>query len=533
MKNFRSKSSLQSSLCILSLILGSACSHGGSEGEWPSYNRTIGSDRYAPQTSINASNVKNLKVLCQYDTKDTFAFQSGLIQVESAIFGTTDTDSFSINPETCVENWRAHEDFKGAKGNRGLAYLDGKVFRGTPGGSVIAYDAESGQKLWTTNLSDDAKGEAIKAAPIAFEGRIYVGNVGGDAKGGKGQVFALDAATGRIDWHFFLVPQNLKDVPKGSLGDSPSRLSGVWKNDKNLLVGGGGTWTSMTIDAKSRTLIIPGGNPAPEFVQGAYPGESLMQSSVTLLDTITGAYKKHFPLVLQDFHDWDVSSAPALVETKSGKSLLAVTPKNGMLYRIDLVAGNLLTEKAMTRIENVDAPVTAEGVRFCPGMLGGASWNGPAFDKENNLIFTGQVDWCATARLDPDFKAEKGEIWAGSKGIKIDLDDKAKSGGFVVASNADTGDKIWTHRTDFPVVAALTPTAAQILFAGDLGGNFFALDSKSGKRLWSTEVDGAIGAGIISYDAGKGQRIAVATGMSSPLWTDKKASAKILIYGLK
>src|SRR6185295_12502811 len=36
-------------------------------GDWPSYNRTVTSDRYSPLSEINTKNVGQLKVLCTYD----------------------------------------------------------------------------------------------------------------------------------------------------------------------------------------------------------------------------------------------------------------------------------------------------------------------------------------------------------------------------------------------------------------------------------------------------------------------------------
>jgi alcohol dehydrogenase (cytochrome c) len=37
-------------------------------GDWPSYNRTLASSRYAPLADLNNQNVQNLKVVCSYDT---------------------------------------------------------------------------------------------------------------------------------------------------------------------------------------------------------------------------------------------------------------------------------------------------------------------------------------------------------------------------------------------------------------------------------------------------------------------------------
>src|SRR5262245_28576879 len=41
---------------------------GATAGEWPSYNRTLTSERFSPLSEINIQNVSKLKVLCTYDT---------------------------------------------------------------------------------------------------------------------------------------------------------------------------------------------------------------------------------------------------------------------------------------------------------------------------------------------------------------------------------------------------------------------------------------------------------------------------------
>src|SRR5271170_3777065 len=38
--------------------------------EWPSYNRTLTSERFADLAEINTGNVGRLKILCTYDTKE-------------------------------------------------------------------------------------------------------------------------------------------------------------------------------------------------------------------------------------------------------------------------------------------------------------------------------------------------------------------------------------------------------------------------------------------------------------------------------
>src|SRR5262245_34121349 len=100
--------------------------------DWPSYNRTLTSERYSQLSQINRENVGKLKVLCTYDVGQFAAFESGLIMVDNALIGTTEFDIFSLDPATCFENWRTHEVYPHSLllANRGAAYLDGMLFRG-------------------------------------------------------------------------------------------------------------------------------------------------------------------------------------------------------------------------------------------------------------------------------------------------------------------------------------------------------------------------------------------------------------------
>ena len=53
-------------------------------GDWPSYNKTVTSERFSDLKAINANNVGRLNVLCTYDTKEYTNFESGLIMVNGA-----------------------------------------------------------------------------------------------------------------------------------------------------------------------------------------------------------------------------------------------------------------------------------------------------------------------------------------------------------------------------------------------------------------------------------------------------------------
>src|SRR4249919_3719932 len=224
-------------------------------GDWPSYNRTPTSQRFSPLDQINTKNVGNLKVLCTYDLGVFTAFESGLIMVNNALIGTAEFEIFSINPATCAENWRTRLDYPGAllPANRGAAYMDGLLFRGTQNCRVLAFDFKTGKQVWEATICDTKRGQSVPAAPIAWNGLVYIGNAGGDFKGGNGHVYALEAKTGKIVWQFFLVPKVDGDAVRGPVGKSPLDAS-TWKNAEGIPISGGGTWTSYTLDIKNGLL---------------------------------------------------------------------------------------------------------------------------------------------------------------------------------------------------------------------------------------------------------------------------------------
>lgn len=512
-------------------------------GEWPSYNNTLTSERYAGLSQINAHNVGKLRVLCTYDTGQYTSFETGLIMVSGALIGTTEHDIFSLDPATCHENWRTHEDYTPGSllaVSRGAAYLDGRLFRGTEDGRVLAYDFKTGRRLWATSVADPKKGESTPAAPIAWNGLVFIGNAGGDNKGVKGRMYALDAKTGTVVWEFYLVPKTAGDQIRGPQGATPLDIS-TWKNASGTPITGGGTWTSYTLDPATGLLYVPGGNPAPDFALGPRKGANLYSGSVVVLDARSGAYKNHFKLVPEDWHDWDVSSAPSLIQTRGGKRVLSVAPKDGHLYGYDLATSDPLYRVPVTRIENADAPfVVGKSVHFCPGSVGGAEWNGPAYDPQTNLVLVGEVDWCSTVILqnDEDIEAVKpGQPWSGMATINPyhtygTPDPFGQWAGWIYAVDADSGAWKWRLKSNYPILGGITPTAGGLVFFGDMGGNFYAVDAANGQRLWGQKIGGAIGGGVISYAVQGSQKIAAATGFTSILWPTEVTTGKIAILGL-
>jgi len=511
--------------------------------DWPSYNRTLTSERYSPLDEINPATVEKLKIVCSYDTRQYSNFESGLIMAHGALIGTTEFDIFSLDPATCAENWRTHENLPPSyyATNRGASYLNGMLFRGFEDGRVRAYDFKTGKRIWETAIADPSLGESAPAAPIAWDGLVFIGNASGDARGGKGRVYALDAKTGKVVWEFYLVPRVEGDRVRGPQGASPLDKS-TWANAAGIPISGGGSWTSLTLDPETGELFVPVGNPSPAFARALRGGANLFTGSIVVLDARTGAYKRHFEIVPKDWHDWDVSSPPILIRTAGGKNLMADAPKDGRLYGFDRESDTLLYRTPVTRIENVDTPFApGKQVRFCPGVAGGDEWSSPAYDPRTNLIVAGEIEWCTTVTLQTNEElraARPGQTWFGNEAHNpfhlFGRQDRVDSGwaGWVYAVDADSGVWKWRLKSNYPIEGGVTPTAGGVVMFGDLGGNFYVLDAETGRKLWGRKIGGPIAGGVITYWTGGGQKIAVATGLANVTMPTAVTTGKIVVLGL-
>ena len=88
-------------------IASLAAAPASAQNDWPSYNRPLTSERFSPLRAINASTVSGLEVLCAYDTGQVTSFQSGLVQVDGALFATTELKPDAIDAQARAEYLRA------------------------------------------------------------------------------------------------------------------------------------------------------------------------------------------------------------------------------------------------------------------------------------------------------------------------------------------------------------------------------------------------------------------------------------------
>lgn len=480
------RADLVAALLLLAATQAAAQSATPENTNWLSYNNNVNGQRWVALDGIDTANAAQLGEVCRLKVEDIGSFHTSILHVNGLLYFTTASDTLAVDSKTCEVAWRHHHveesfNLNLLRTNRGVAYSNGRLFRGTVDSQLIALDAQTGELLWQHQVGDPTVGEFFSASPQVYQGLVIMGAAGGDW-GIRGRVMAYDAVTGREVWRFWTIPR----------GDEPGADS--WKDEGSARIGGGGTWTTYTVDVSAGEVFVPVGNPAPDLLPHDRPGENLYTNSLVVLDANTGKLKWYHQLVSNDGQDLDLGAAPVLYFNAAGDRMVAFGGKDGYVYGVNRETKKRVFRTPVTRIKNAGVAPTPAGVEVCPGPLGGVEWNGPAFDAPRRQLIVGAVDWCATLKSQPDYQYKPGEFAMGGT---FEFIGKAK--GWIYALDADTGEVRWKREMGAPPVSGITPTAGNVTFAGDLAGNFFALDSKTGATLHETNVGGGLAGGVITY----------------------------------
>jgi len=484
---------------------------------WLMYNKGYLGQRYSLLKTIDASNASKLRPVCMFQLGELGTFSTGPVVYDGILYATTHLGTYAIDATTCKKLWSHQHVAQGPEmnaTNKGVAIAGGRVIRGTQDGFLYALDAKTGAPLWVRQVADWSIGEGVGAAPIVWNDIVYVGKAGGDW-GIRGRMMAFNVADGSLAWAFDLIPMG------GETG------ANTWEKPGSAEHGGGAAWVTYALDRDTGTLFVPVGNPGPDYHKDMRPGANLFTISTVALDARTGKLKWWYQLRPNDAHDWD-ATVVSLFDA-GGRKLVATAGKEGILHVVNRDDGKLVFKLPMTTVLNHDAPITTEGVRVCP--VAGVQWNGPAYSPLTGLLYVNAIDWCTVFRLGPDPKWVATIPYTGLANGWGTNDPTTQWSGWINAVDPKSGKMAWRIHTPTPMYAALTPTAGNVLFTGDLNGNFLALDARSGKTLYSFDTGGPIAGGIVTYERNGRQYVAVASGHSGgsiPL----SGSTTIVIFGL-
>lgn len=464
--------------------------------QWLSYNNHLDGQRFSPLKEITPANATQLGEVCRVQIDGPTSLHSDLIVADGVIYTGTGAETVALNATTCALLWRysyTPDDDRNSPSTRGVAVMNGRVFRGTGDDRLIALDAATGKLLWKTVIGTPALGESSAAAPLAWGGVVYMG-ISGSELGARGRVLAFDAQTGRELWRFNTIPMG-KEVG-----------ANTWLRPGTAKTGGGGVWGSMTLDVAAGELFVPVGNPWPDIDKAYRPGANLFTDSIVVLDARTGALKWWHQATPEDWMDLDMVAPPVIYRIEGGRDYLVFGGKDGYVTAVDRDTHQQIFRTPVTTIQHAPKLPTKEGLHMCPGYAGGVEWNGPAFDRLNHSLVTGAVDACFIVKLGKASYAPAGVNFGGS------VEPVGPTTGWITSIDQVTGAVRWKYHAPKPVVAGITPTAGGVTFAGDLGGNLYVFDSKTGAIVNQVQTGGALAGGLVTYEASGRQYVAFADG---------------------
>ncbi len=364
----------RSLIAPLAALTLSACSMASADpldsvedGAWLTDGRDYTGQRYSPLTQINADNVDQLG-LAWFDEYDTYRgveatplYEDGVIyntlpfNITIAYDAKTGEKLWTFDPETPREMGRyaCCEPV-----SRGLALWKDKIIIATLDGRLIGIDKKSGKQVWSTATFDNEKyAYTITGAPRVFDGKVVVGQSGGDF-GVRGFVIAVDADTGEKLWKFYLTPNDPAEGPDGEASDPIMDMirptwseDGLWKE----LGGGANAWDSIAYDPENKLVFVGTGNGSPlsRWHRSQNEGDNLFLCSIVALNAEDGSYAWHYQMVPGE--EWDYTCTSSIISADleiDGKQrqVIMQAPKNGFFYVIDRKTGELISAEDYVKV---------------------------------------------------------------------------------------------------------------------------------------------------------------------------------------
>jgi alcohol dehydrogenase (cytochrome c) len=212
------------------------------------------------------------------------------------------------------------------------------------------------------------------------------------------------------------------------------------------------------------------------------------------------------------------------------RDIVIVSGKDGRLRAVDRESGETFYDLAISRQENGDKPAAATPMHICPGLLGGQEWSSTAYDPKLGLAFSPMVDWCGTVSHEDTAPVHKvAEHFYGGKIVQDPIEDAR---GVLAAVDVASGVLRWKVEAPAPMLANVTATSGGLVFAGDLKGTLYAIDSETGAVLLRRPLPASAGGGLFSYELDGRQYVAALSGSVSVFFGGGQQTTKLTVLTL-
>ncbi len=331
---------------------------------WMSHGRNWGEDRFSPLTQINDGNVGELGLAWFDDLGTMRGVQATPLVVDGVLYNESIYNIVTAYNAATGEKLWTYDPQVGAEwarlaccgpSSRGIAAWDGKIYIGALDGRLIAVDAATGLEVWSVQTFDRAEAYSITGAPRVYDGKVVIGNGGADY-GVRGFVAAYDAQTGERLWKFYTVPGNPADGPDGEASDSAMQIAlPTWHGEWWRYGGGGTAWDAFAYDPELNLVYIGTGNGTPHMwhFRSQGQGDNLFLCSIVAVDADSGEYVWHYQMVPEEDWDYTCTQPMILADLQIGgrtRQVIMQAPKNGFFYVIDRASGELLSAQSYVSV---------------------------------------------------------------------------------------------------------------------------------------------------------------------------------------
>jgi quinoprotein glucose dehydrogenase len=338
-------------------------------GEWHHAGGNHASAKYSALDQIDADNFAELEIAWRWQSADlrlpedlayaTGDYRAVPLLIDGLMYTNTNHGQVvALDPASGEEIWLFDPQsyllgpplFSPAQ-TRGIEYwTDGeieRIFLATLGKQLVSIDIATGKP--DPNFGDngfvDLKADFRKlefemnnithgAPPIAVGTSVIVGSKIYDYtmlnRSPPGHVRAYDTYTGEFKWRFNTIPQAGEEFVE------------TWEDDSWRRAGNTNVWTFMSADDEAGLVYLPVSTPTNDYWGGFRLGENVYAESLVVLNAETGERAWHFQTVHHGLWDYDIASAPNLVDiVVDGKPIKAVAQvsKTGFTYVFDRLTG--------------------------------------------------------------------------------------------------------------------------------------------------------------------------------------------------
>ncbi len=499
----------------------------GAGADWPTHGGNLLNHRFSPLQQIDAASIAELVPVWMHATGIEGALETTPIVVGNTMYVTTAGGRvLALNAATGEELWRFEPTVAAATlccgpTNKGVAVYGAMVYVSSLDAKLIALDARTGEPAWEAQLADPTRGYSATMAPVAVDGRVYVG-VAGERYGIRGFLAAFDARSGEELWRWHTIPSPEQGGWWGEwaetdpFGTPLNRDTGAERADSAAFtgswgVGGGGIATSPAYDRETGRLYVNVEGPAPLIAGGIRPGDNLYTGSIVALDAASGEKVWHAQYLPHDTWGLSGGSAPFLFERGEDR-YVGFAGRTGWVYVFDADTGRpILRSDNFVPQESLFARPAEEGaVRVAPGANGGNPGTGVAYDPDAGIVFVGGAHQpMVYARGGDGYRP--GQLWLGGE-LRHPPDEP--QWGTVSAIDLADGQIRWQNRTPAPAQSDVLATAGGLVFVGQGSGTLDAFDAGSGELLWQFEMGAGVHGGPITYQVGDVQYVVATAGGS-------------------